>query len=170
MFGTISNDLQKLINDLRKLVLFFTQALYAASLSLFSEVALNSNLVDSFTLKRPEGRAPTNRQLQDAPVTLFFVHVRPGTRSGVARCRASEEAEILHELSKILIDHCGHVIGPMIISFVQIATQGFQSPPADRLQPLFSGSRKLWVTSARPEHLRAGPRSGGIRHHKNTLK
>jgi len=31
MFGTISNDLQKLINDLRKLVLFFTQALQAAS-------------------------------------------------------------------------------------------------------------------------------------------
>jgi|KBSSwiStaDraftv2_1062776.scaffolds.fasta_scaffold32239_3 ferredoxin len=30
MFGTISNDLQKLINDLRKLVLFFTQALNAA--------------------------------------------------------------------------------------------------------------------------------------------
>jgi len=31
MFGTISNDLQKLINDLRKLVLFFTQAHQAAS-------------------------------------------------------------------------------------------------------------------------------------------
>jgi hypothetical protein len=30
MFGTISNDLQKLINDLRKLVLFFTQALNVA--------------------------------------------------------------------------------------------------------------------------------------------
>jgi len=54
------------------------RGVYAASLSLFSEVALNSNLVDSFTLKRPEGRAPTNRQLQDAPVTLFFAHVRPG--------------------------------------------------------------------------------------------
>ena len=31
MFGSIFNDLQKFINDLRKLVLFFTQALYAAS-------------------------------------------------------------------------------------------------------------------------------------------
>jgi hypothetical protein len=30
MFGTISNGLQKLINDLRKLVLFFTQALNGA--------------------------------------------------------------------------------------------------------------------------------------------
>ena len=36
MFGTISNDLQKLINDLRKLVLFFTQALQAASLCAIS--------------------------------------------------------------------------------------------------------------------------------------
>jgi len=31
MVGSIFNDLQKFINDLRKLVLFFTQALYAAS-------------------------------------------------------------------------------------------------------------------------------------------
>ena len=30
MFGSISNDLHKFINDLRKLVLFFTQALKAA--------------------------------------------------------------------------------------------------------------------------------------------
>ena len=30
MFGSISNDLHKFINDLRKLVLFFTQALNAA--------------------------------------------------------------------------------------------------------------------------------------------
>jgi hypothetical protein len=37
MFGTISNDLQKLINDLRKLVLFFTQALQAASLCAISQ-------------------------------------------------------------------------------------------------------------------------------------
>ena len=43
------------------------RGVYAASLSLLSQVSLNSNLVGSFTLKRPEGRAPTNRQLQDAP-------------------------------------------------------------------------------------------------------
>ncbi len=30
MFGSIFNDLQKFINDLRKLLLFFTQALNAA--------------------------------------------------------------------------------------------------------------------------------------------
>jgi len=30
----------------------------AASLSLFPPLSLNSNLVGSFTLKRPEGRAP----------------------------------------------------------------------------------------------------------------
>jgi len=38
----------------------------AASLSLLPQLSLNSNLVGSFTLKRPEGRAPTNRQLVDA--------------------------------------------------------------------------------------------------------
>jgi len=31
MFGSIFRDLQKFINDLRKLVWFFTQALYVAS-------------------------------------------------------------------------------------------------------------------------------------------
>jgi len=54
----------------------------AASLALLPQLSLNSNLVGSFTLKRPdrrraeaalgraakaEGRAPTNRQLRDAP-------------------------------------------------------------------------------------------------------
>src|SRR5204863_3039294 len=37
------------------------------SLSLLSQPSLNSNRVGSSTLKRPEGRAPTNRQLLDAP-------------------------------------------------------------------------------------------------------
>jgi hypothetical protein len=46
------------------------RGVYAASLSLLSQVSLNSNLVGSFTLKRPEGRAPTNRQLLDAPWNL----------------------------------------------------------------------------------------------------
>ena len=71
---------------------FFTQALYAASLPLFSQLSLNSNLVGSFTLGRrdrgsaeaalfrlrlwlrrdrvvakTEGLAPTNRQLLNAP-------------------------------------------------------------------------------------------------------
>jgi len=41
---------------------------YAALLSLLSQLSLNSNSVGSFTLKRPEGRAPTNRQLLDAPL------------------------------------------------------------------------------------------------------
>src|SRR4029434_7931703 len=55
---------------------------YAASLSLVLQLSPNSNRVGSFTLKRPdrrraeaalwraakaEGRAPTNRQLLDAP-------------------------------------------------------------------------------------------------------
>ena len=43
------------------------RGVYAASLSLLPQLSLNSNLVGSFTLKRPEGRAPTNRQLLDAP-------------------------------------------------------------------------------------------------------
>src|SRR4030095_1676861 len=45
------------------------RGVYAASLSLPPQRSLNSNLVGSFTLKRPKGRAPTNRQLLDAPVT-----------------------------------------------------------------------------------------------------
>jgi hypothetical protein len=47
------------------------RGLDAASLSLLPQLSLNSNLVGSFTLKRPEGRAPTNRQLLDAPVIDF---------------------------------------------------------------------------------------------------
>ena len=43
------------------------RGVYAASLSLFPQVSQNSDVVGSFTLKRPEGRAPTNRQLLDAP-------------------------------------------------------------------------------------------------------
>jgi hypothetical protein len=39
----------------------------AASLSLLPQLSLNSNLVGSFTPKRPEGRAPTNRQFLDVP-------------------------------------------------------------------------------------------------------
>jgi len=38
----------------------------AASLSLLPQLSLNSHLVGSFLLKRPEGRAPSNRQLRDA--------------------------------------------------------------------------------------------------------
>ena len=43
----------------------------AASLSLLPQLSLNSNLVGSFTLKRPQGAsrpAPMNRQLPDAPL------------------------------------------------------------------------------------------------------
>jgi hypothetical protein len=40
--------------------------------------------------------------------------------SGVARRRASVETEIFHELPIILVDRCGHVIGPMIIAFVHL--------------------------------------------------
>ena len=39
------------------------RGVYAALMSLFSQPSLNSNLVGSVTLKRPEGRAPMNRQL-----------------------------------------------------------------------------------------------------------
>jgi len=59
------------------------RGVHAASRSLLPQLSLNSNLVGSFTLKRPdhrraeaalwraakaEGRAPTSRQLVDAPV------------------------------------------------------------------------------------------------------
>jgi hypothetical protein len=64
------------------------RGVYAASLSLLSEFASNSNLVGSFTLKRPdrrraeaalwraakaEGRAPTNRQLLDARLSALLL-------------------------------------------------------------------------------------------------
>jgi hypothetical protein len=50
----------------------------AASLSLLSQPSLNSNLVGSFTPKRPEGRAPTNRQILDAPDSYLLrqLHLR----------------------------------------------------------------------------------------------
>jgi large subunit ribosomal protein L28 len=38
------------------------RGVYAASLSLLPQISLNSKLVGSFTLRRPEGRAHTNRQ------------------------------------------------------------------------------------------------------------
>jgi len=44
------------------------RGVYAASLTLLPQLSLISSLVGSFTLKRPEGRAPTNRQLLDAPL------------------------------------------------------------------------------------------------------
>ena len=31
---------------------------------------------------------------------------------------ASAETEIFHELLVILVDHCGQVIGPMLVAFV----------------------------------------------------
>jgi hypothetical protein len=43
------------------------RGVYAASLSLLSQLSLNPNLAGSFTLKRPEGRAPANRQGLDEP-------------------------------------------------------------------------------------------------------
>jgi hypothetical protein len=42
------------------------RGVYAASLSLLSPLALNSNLVGSFTLKRLVSRGPANRQSQGA--------------------------------------------------------------------------------------------------------
>ena len=47
------------------------RAVYGASMSLLPQLSLNSNLVGTFPLKRPEGRAPTNRQLRDAPSTRW---------------------------------------------------------------------------------------------------
>jgi len=42
------------------------RGVYAASLSLLPQLSPSSNLDGSFTLKRPEGRAPTERQPRDA--------------------------------------------------------------------------------------------------------
>src|SRR5213075_3008922 len=43
------------------------RAVYGASMSAVPKVSLNSKIVGLLTLKRPEGRAPTSRQLVDAP-------------------------------------------------------------------------------------------------------
>jgi len=42
------------------------RAVYGASMSAVPQLWLNSKIVGLLTLKRPEGRAPTNRQLVDA--------------------------------------------------------------------------------------------------------
>jgi hypothetical protein len=43
------------------------RAVYGASMSAVPQLSLNSKIVGLLTLKRPEGRAPTSRQLVDAP-------------------------------------------------------------------------------------------------------
>jgi hypothetical protein len=42
------------------------RAVYGASMSAVPQLSLNSKIVGLLTLKRPEGRAPTSRQLVDA--------------------------------------------------------------------------------------------------------
>ena len=46
------------------------RGVYAASPSLLPHQSVNSSLVGSFTSKRPEGRAPTTRQLLNTPTSL----------------------------------------------------------------------------------------------------
>jgi len=80
------------------------RGVYAASLSLLPQLSLNSNPVGSFTLKRPdrrraeaalwraakaEGRAPTNRQLLDAPKRELTLH--NGFAEQVFRARQREK-------------------------------------------------------------------------------
>ena len=45
------------------------RAVYGASMSAVPQLSLNPKIVGLLTLKRPEGRAPTSRQLVDAPCT-----------------------------------------------------------------------------------------------------
>ena len=49
------------------------RAVYGASMPLVQQLSLNSNIVVSLTLKRPEGRAPTSRQLVDALVPVVAI-------------------------------------------------------------------------------------------------
>src|SRR6266705_5276692 len=81
-------------------------------------------------------------------------------RSDYAWRRASANTEVFHELPVILVDHFGHVIGPMIIAFVQLAAKGFQS--------LFT-DRHRWFRTGRFTNLRAGPRPGWVRRHNISL-
>ena len=79
--------------------------------------------------------------------------------------RISVETEILHELAVILVDRYGHVNGPMIIAFVQLASKGFQSLFIDRLSLFHMGSRRRWIASGRFTNL--GP--GWVRRHNISL-
>src|SRR6185436_4044014 len=103
------------------------RGVYAASLSLLPQLSLNSNLVRTFTLKRPdrrraeaalfrlrlrlrrdrvvakrrrrraakaEGRAPTNRQLRDAPLSCHSLDAAEhDIRAGERFCLKSNRPE-----------------------------------------------------------------------------
>src|SRR5262245_40028769 len=78
------------------------RAVYGASMSAVPELSLNSKIVGLLTLKRPEGRAPTSRQLRDAPqrvqplveTTFFFrfvsIRVHSWFRSGLSQTANSD--------------------------------------------------------------------------------
>jgi len=56
------------------------RAVYGASMSAVPQLSLNSKIVGLLTLKRPEGRAPTSRQVVDAPGLNVPVHSRQSKR------------------------------------------------------------------------------------------
>jgi len=60
MFGSIFKDLQKFINDLRRPVLIFTQALKAAL-----QRADNSRMVRQEKLSHIEGESPSRLNMHD---------------------------------------------------------------------------------------------------------
>ena len=51
------------------------RAVYGASMSEVPQLSLNSKIVGLPTLKRPEGRAPTSRQLVDALRRIAYCQV-----------------------------------------------------------------------------------------------
>jgi len=65
------------------------RAVYGASMSAVPQLWLNSKIVGLLTLKRPEGRAPTNRQLVDALLKMavpFRIWLEsPGARRQIPR-------------------------------------------------------------------------------------
>jgi hypothetical protein len=69
-----------------------------------------------------------------------FTRTRIGQEKQLRQDSALAETEIFQELPVILVDRGSHVIGPMIITFDQVAVKIFQSLPADRLRQ-FNGSR-----------------------------
>ena len=85
------------------------RAVYGASMSAVSQLSLNSKLVGLLTLKRPEGRAPTSRQLVNAPGQNFdAVSKNPRDARRVARrtlCLAAVSGRGLPEMAQLPREH-----------------------------------------------------------------
>src|SRR5262245_587827 len=70
-------------------------------------------------------------------------------RSSSIRSHGLVEPEIFHQLPVILVDRGRHVLGPMIVLFVQFAAKRFQSLLADCGWEFNTGIRNEWLAGSR---------------------